>query len=572
MDDWLSNFFDEVGSSVSEEAPNFAAAAAAENAMGDDSLGWLGNGAGADTISQLRQQLDGPQPDASFGVLGPTGPRKPSLLRALADRAGLQRGRDGDIDFTNPRSLDAMIKLITGGGGAIGQLLKARSGQPQGYRSPAQMKAELLGQYNTFTPQQQASADAYFNRRGPVGMQRPMIAASQLPNPIVPGRGYAHGGGVPQNVLAELRQLLHEGRPAAMSPRGGYAVGGPVAADPNAAFRAQAMAGAQSTASNAQQQQATQQAQMAQQNAAARNQALGRAPLAPARMSPAAQQRQLEAWQASNQQASYAGTGLAPNIQAQAQAGNPVAQQAYAADQARMQQMAAQNQASTTLQTGMARNTTAAPATRVDKAFAPGTEPTYNTPNYGVNSGVTTQGQGPAPGATGSPYAPTMTQRANNGATPGATYGTQSPLAAAAGQPAPGLMSNGFSPGMQGPNPSTTPQQPAPGMMSDNSTATIMGAPRAAPGMAEGGALSAVAGLLEGREGGQDDVIPINAAGGEYIFDADTVAALGDGNNAAGAAKLDALRLNIRKHKRSAPPDKIPPRAKPISAYMPKGG
>ena len=68
--------------------------------------------------------------------------------------------------------------------------------------------------------------------------------------------------------------------------------------------------------------------------------------------------------------------------------------------------------------------------------------------------------------------------------------------------------------------------------------------------------------------GGQDDVVNIKAAPGEYVFDADTVAALGDGNTETGARKLDEMRYNIRKHKRSAPPDSIPPRARPAQKYL----
>ena len=75
-------------------------------------------------------------------------------------------------------------------------------------------------------------------------------------------------------------------------------------------------------------------------------------------------------------------------------------------------------------------------------------------------------------------------------------------------------------------------------------------------------------GLLKGARAGQDDSVPINASHGEYVMDADVVAALGDGNTDAGAAKLDAMRENIRKHKRSAPPSKIPPKAKPVKAYL----
>lgn len=80
-------------------------------------------------------------------------------------------------------------------------------------------------------------------------------------------------------------------------------------------------------------------------------------------------------------------------------------------------------------------------------------------------------------------------------------------------------------------------------------------------GLARGGALA-------GLTGGQDDVVPIKAANGEYVLDADTVSALGDGNSAAGAAKLDVMRANLRAHKRAAPLDSIPPRAKSIQAYM----
>jgi hypothetical protein len=60
-------------------------------------------------------------------------------------------------------------------------------------------------------------------------------------------------------------------------------------------------------------------------------------------------------------------------------------------------------------------------------------------------------------------------------------------------------------------------------------------------------------------------------SGGEYVMDADVVAALGDGNTEAGAGALDVLRENVRKHKRSAPVHKIPPKAKPAAHYLPKG-
>jgi len=57
-------------------------------------------------------------------------------------------------------------------------------------------------------------------------------------------------------------------------------------------------------------------------------------------------------------------------------------------------------------------------------------------------------------------------------------------------------------------------------------------------------------------------------ADGEYVFDADTVAALGNGSSDAGAKRLDEMRQAIRKHKRSAPVDKIPPKAKSPLEYL----
>jgi hypothetical protein len=73
---------------------------------------------------------------------------------------------------------------------------------------------------------------------------------------------------------------------------------------------------------------------------------------------------------------------------------------------------------------------------------------------------------------------------------------------------------------------------------------------------------------VQGAGGGQDDLIEARLADGEYVFDADIVAALGDGSNKEGAAKLDRMREAIRAHKRSAPNDKIPPKAKSPLAYL----
>lgn len=71
-----------------------------------------------------------------------------------------------------------------------------------------------------------------------------------------------------------------------------------------------------------------------------------------------------------------------------------------------------------------------------------------------------------------------------------------------------------------------------------------------------------------GAGGGQDDLIPALLADGEYVMDADIVAALGDGSSKEGAKKLDKMREAIRKHKRAAPVNKIPPKAKSPLAYL----
>jgi hypothetical protein len=71
-----------------------------------------------------------------------------------------------------------------------------------------------------------------------------------------------------------------------------------------------------------------------------------------------------------------------------------------------------------------------------------------------------------------------------------------------------------------------------------------------------------------GRGGGQQDNVPASLSPGEYVFDADAVAALGDGNSEEGARKLDQMRQNIRTHKRAAPSDKIPPKAKRPEQYL----
>jgi hypothetical protein len=74
--------------------------------------------------------------------------------------------------------------------------------------------------------------------------------------------------------------------------------------------------------------------------------------------------------------------------------------------------------------------------------------------------------------------------------------------------------------------------------------------------------------LVKGSGTGQSDKVPAMLSPGEYVFDADAVAAAGDGNTEAGAKKLDEMRRTMRAHKRSASANKIPPKAKPLKQYM----
>jgi hypothetical protein len=68
------------------------------------------------------------------------------------------------------------------------------------------------------------------------------------------------------------------------------------------------------------------------------------------------------------------------------------------------------------------------------------------------------------------------------------------------------------------------------------------------------------------KSGGK--VVPAKIADGEYVFPEAFVTALGKGDNKRGAEILDGMREKIRAHKRRAPLDKIPPKAKSPLQYM----
>ncbi len=90
-----------------------------------------------------------------------------------------------------------------------------------------------------------------------------------------------------------------------------------------------------------------------------------------------------------------------------------------------------------------------------------------------------------------------------------------------------------------------------------------------APGMAQGGALSAVARFARGAGTGRSDEIDAKLSDGEYVIDAETVAMLGDGSSKAGAQRLDQMREAIRSHKGKALAEgKFSPNAKSPLSYL----
>jgi len=97
------------------------------------------------------------------------------------------------------------------------------------------------------------------------------------------------------------------------------------------------------------------------------------------------------------------------------------------------------------------------------------------------------------------------------------------------------------------------------------------GAPKPV-GMARGGALNQIAqmqGEIQGDGDGRDDTVEARLSDGEYVFDAETVALLGDGSTSEGAKRLDQMRMNIRAHKgKVLAKGKISPDALSPLAYL----
>lgn len=83
--------------------------------------------------------------------------------------------------------------------------------------------------------------------------------------------------------------------------------------------------------------------------------------------------------------------------------------------------------------------------------------------------------------------------------------------------------------------------------------------------------LESFRGQIPHKKNGGGNPVPAKIADGEYVFPEAFVTALGGGDNKRGAEILDGLRTKLRAHKRGAPLDKIPPKAKDPIEYIKTG-
>jgi hypothetical protein len=86
---------------------------------------------------------------------------------------------------------------------------------------------------------------------------------------------------------------------------------------------------------------------------------------------------------------------------------------------------------------------------------------------------------------------------------------------------------------------------------------------------AKGGALNSLTGYAKGSGSGRADTINARLSDGEYVFDAESVALIGDGSSEEGARRLNEMRNKIREHKGKAlAKGRISPNAKSPLSYL----
>lgn len=203
------------------------------------------------------------------------------------------------------------------------------------------------------------------------------------------------------------------------------------------------------------------------------------------------------------------------------------------------------------------------------------------TPSYGIgkptnsNSVVQFRAQGGPLGAPTGAMPPAMLPQGGMNRMPGASPqgpgGMPPPMGGMGGNPqAPApTMPMGGPPSWQGmaPPPSATPA-PSNHFAHGGALGMAQHAQNYQGHAAQRDQVTSGYGAVRGMGGGQDDIVDARMAPGEYVFDADTVAALGDGSSEEGARRLDAWRKHLREHKRSAPASDIPPKAHAAPHYL----
>lgn len=131
--------------------------------------------------------------DASNFVESPKGAL--SLWEKLLKGTGVT-DKNGSFDISNPKTLDATLKLILGGGTAINALLGGN--KAKNYQSGTALRESIAGPYDKFNPQQQEWATKFFNN---ASAPRERQYAADMQSPV--RRAYAEGGPVGALTLIE---------------------------------------------------------------------------------------------------------------------------------------------------------------------------------------------------------------------------------------------------------------------------------------------------------------------------------------------------------------------------------
>lgn len=522
----------------------------------------------ANVVPQALQQAAAPSPfsfnqaqdsQAANSALG--SPFTSSSTAAPNTLQKIMKGMGLDGDLSNPKTLDSWMKLVMGGGGLLSRLMQGN--QPINAMSPSQLRSSLPGgQYNNFTPGQQASADAYFNTPATPWNQRARQYSSSGPAPIA---GHCEGGLVQH--FAEGGSVADSG---AVSDDGtiGMADGGYLAQ-----MTPEDMAGAVANNGSVYQNPTTGMWYRAALSGGGPEDGPGTLVNFIASRTPSSQQGATDAIYGADgaQQSTMQDAGfqdgwmdkLVPLMILGMAGGAAAGALGGAGGAAASGAAAGPGEAGWGM--GLDSVTGGSGALGVGGGAGAAAVAGPGEAGWGTDLGMETGATGAAAsgGMSGSNVRSLLNTARNftggSGGSSAAPGGLSQVSTAAQQQVVPDAAAAAQADQFMGQS------MKAPSRLFANSSSILPGGQYSSTvqpgrGYADGGA-------TEGR-GGQDDVVPANLAPGEFVFDADSVSGLGDGNNAEGARKLEAWRRALREHKRSAPLDKIPPRAKPVEAYL----